>query len=140
MTSSHTDGARMNAQILSRAWRKIDIKLTIDGDMHILRWRRGWFSDDVFFDDRRVAGSTGLFGRETIYGLGLKTGDDEETKLLFTVDVAQDDWDWSGEMRPRGVRLETADRALVAFGSLGPDRSEPFFKLFDRAVKSLGLS
>ena len=139
MTTSD-DATRMSARILSRAWRKIDIKLTIDGDMHVLRWRRGLFSDEVLFDDRRVASAFGLFGRESIYGLGVKTEDGAEHKLLLSIDTQEDWTDWSGEMRPRGVRLETADQALIAFGSLGPDRSEPFLKLFDRAVQSLGLS
>ena len=51
------------------------------------------------------------------------------------------DWnDLSGEMKPRGVRLETADASLIAFGSLGPDRRAPFRALYDQAVKSMGLS
>ena len=129
-----------HASLLSRSWRKIDIKLAINGDLHILRWRRGWFVDEVLFDDRRVATSTGLFGRESIYGLNVKTDDGHEARLVFMVDGEMDANDWTGDMRPRGVRLETADDALIAVGTLGPDRAEPFRQLYDRAIRAMGLS
>ena len=128
------------ADILQRAWRKVDIKLSIDGEMHVLRWRRGWFVDEVLFDDRRVATSSGLFGRETIFGLSIQQDDDRQLKLLLMIDVEAAWDDWTGEMKPRGVRLETADAPLIAYGSLGPDRVEPFREVFDRAVKAIGLS
>ncbi len=113
--------------------------------MHILRWRRGWFTDEVFFDDRRVATSSGFFGRETIFGLGVDAGGDAEdkarvTRLLLTIDPEESWSDWTDEGRPRGVRLETADETLISFGSLGPDRMEPFRQLYDRAVQAIGLS
>jgi len=130
----------ISASILQRAWRKIDIKISVGGDMHILRWRRGWFVDEVLFDDRRVATATGLFGRETIYGLNIEIDDENAAKLILMIDPGEDWHDWSGEMRPRGVRLESADEALIAFGSLGPDRAEPFRQLYDRAIKTIGLS
>ena len=106
----------------------------------MLRWRRGIFIDEVLFDDRRVATSKGLFGRETVFGLGVRTSDDQEVRLLLSIDPEADWNDFSGEMKPRGVRLETADDTLVAVGSLGPDRMEPFRQIFDRAVQALGLS
>ena len=130
----------LSASLLGRSWRKVDVKLAIDGDMHILRWRRGWFVDEVLFDDRRVATSTGVFGRETIFGLEMKARSGELVKLLFVID-AEPDWnDWSGESKPRGVKLETADQSLIAHGSLGPDRYEPFRQLYDKAIKAIGLS
>ncbi len=128
------------AVLLRRVWRNVDIKLSIGGEMHILRWRRGLFIDEVLFDDRRVATTRGVFGREAIYGLNIADDDGEEARLVLMID-AQPDWnDWSGDMRPRGVRLETANDALIALGSLGPDRMEPFRQLFDRAIKAIGLS
>jgi len=108
--------------------------------MHVLRWRRGLFVDEVLFDDRRVATATGLFNRETMFGLGLNTESRGEVRLLLNVDTEEDWKDWSGDMKPGGVRLETADETLVAFGSLGPDRMEPFRQLYDRAVRAIGLS
>ncbi|NOX81532.1 MAG: hypothetical protein GXP06_00785 [Alphaproteobacteria bacterium] len=131
--------SEMTASLLQRAWRKVDIKLSIDGDMHILRWRRGWFVDEVLFDDRRVATSSGVFNRETIFGLGIETSAKTDVRLVFMIDTEAGWNDWSGEMKPRGVRLETADTALIAYGSLGPDRAEPFRQLFDRAVRAIGL-
>jgi len=130
----------LSASLLSRAWRKVDIKLSIDGDMHILRWRRGWFVDEVLFDDRRVATTTGLFSREAIFGLNVEAGSSGSVKLVLMIDAAAGWDDWSGEMKPRGVRLETADDALIAYGSFGPDRTEPFRQLYDRAIKAIGLS
>lgn len=128
------------ASLLRRAWRHVDVKLAIDGDMHVLRWRRRTFVDEVLFDDRRVATSKGVFGREAIYGLNIARENGEETKLVLMID-AEPDWnDWSGDIRPRGVRVETGDETLVAVGSLGPDRMEPFRQLYDRAVKAIGLS
>lgn len=130
----------LTASLLSRAWRKVDVKLSIDGELHILRWRRGWFVDEVLFDDRRVATSTGLFSRESMFGLDIATGDAGGVRLLFMIDAAPDWDDWTGDMKPRGVRLETAEDALIAIGSLGPDRAAPFRELYDRAVKAFGLS
>lgn len=128
------------ASLLQRAWRKVDIKLSIGGDMHILRWRRGLFVDEVLFDDRRVATATGLWGRETIYGLNIEGDEGREIKLVLMIDTEADWNDWTGEMKPRGLRLETADLPLLAIGSLGPDRAEPFRQLYDRAIKAMGLS
>ena len=132
--------AEISAQLIARAWRRVDVKLSIDGELHVLRWRRGWFVDEVLFDDRRVATSTGLFGRDAIFGLNIKVPDGPEAKLLFSIDPEADWMDWSGSSRPSGVRLESADDVLIAMGSLGPDRTEPFKKLFDRAIAAVGLS
>ena len=130
----------ITASLLQRAWRKVDIKIAIDGDMHILRWRGGWFVDEVLFDDRRVATSQGLFSREGIFGLDVNVGDGRNVKLVLMVD-AQPSWDdFTGEAKPRGVRLETADEALIAIGTHGPDRIEPFRELYDRAIKAIGLA
>lgn len=130
----------ISASLLQRAWRKVDFKLSIDGEMHILRWRRGMFVDEVLFDDRRVATAQGLFSREAVFGLDVERRDGGRAKLLLMIDAAADWSDMSGDMRPRGVRLETADDTLVAIGSLGPDRAEPFRQLYDRAIKAIGLS
>lgn len=130
----------INASLLKRAWRKVDIKLSINGDLHILRWRRGVFVDEVLFDDRRVATAKGVFSREEIFGLELDQPNGERAKLVLMIDADPDWTDWSGDMKPRGVRLESANRALIAVGSCSPDRVEPFRELYDRAVKAMGLS
>lgn len=130
----------ITASLLQRVWRKVDIKLSIGGDMHILRWRRGMFIDEVLFDDRRVATASGLFSRETIFGFNVEANEGREIKFVLMIDPRPDWTDWSGAQRPSGLRLETADGALIALGSLGPDRAEPFRQLYDRAIKSFGLS
>lgn len=127
------------ASLLNRAWRKVDIKLSIGGAMRILRWRSGWFSDEVLFDERHVAATTGLISRETIYGLEIDAGDGAGVRFLLMIDPAPDWTDWSGDARPGGVRLETADRVLIAQGTHASDRIEPFRKLYDRAIKAMGL-
>lgn len=129
----------IQASLLTRAWRKVDVKLAIGGDMHVLRWRRRWFFDEVLFDDRRVALAKGVFSRESIFGLDIDSGGDVRAKLVFVVDAEPDWTDWSGDGRPSGVRLETADAVLLAAGSCGPDWSEPFRELYGRAVKAMGL-
>ncbi len=134
----------IHADVIKRAWRKVDIKLALDGDLHVIRWRRGLFADEVFFDDRKVAQTTGLFGRETIYGLEMKTEDERLMRMLLTIDPDTPAWDMDGDMKPGGVRLETADEALIAFGTLGPGKvdrmRESFVDIFERASKALGLS
>ena len=130
----------ITASLLQRAWRKVDVKLSIGGEMHILRWRRGLFIDEVLFDDRRVATAAGLFNRETIYGLSIDAGEGREVKLVLMIDPQPDWTNWSGDQRPRGLRLASAAAALIAVGSLGPDRVEPFRQLYDRAIKVFGLS
>lgn len=130
----------LNASLLQRAWRKVDVKLSINGTLHMLRWRRGMLLDEVLFDDKRVAVSRGLFGRESLFGLDVETAPGDRTRLVFVID-AEPDWnDWNGDMAPRGVRLESADAALIAFGSLAPRGNDPFRVLYDRAIKALGLN
>lgn len=130
----------IGAELIARQWRRADVKLVINGEMHVLRWRRGWLADEVLFDGRPVARATGLFGRDATFGLSMKTPGDETVRLLFAVDPAPDWDDWTGEMRPRGVRLETAEGPLVAFGSLASRRGASFRAAFERAVRALGLS
>ena len=108
--------------------------------MHILRWRRRNFFDEVLFDDRRVATSKGLFGRETTFGLGVIPESGDEVRFILSIDPEVDWNDWTGEARLKGVRLETANTTLIAQGSFGPDRIEPFRELYDRAIKAIGLS
>ncbi len=132
--------AKISGELLQRGWRKADIKLTIDGAMHVLRWRRGFLADQVFFDDREVARAEGLFSRETIFGLAPRTEAGEEIRLILSIDPRPDYGDWSGSPRIWGVRLETAEAVLLAVGSFGPDRMEPFRQLYDRTVKALGLA
>ncbi|MEM6538920.1 MAG: hypothetical protein AAF668_14470 [Pseudomonadota bacterium] len=134
----------MKADLICRKWRRVDVKLALEDNLHVIRWRRGVFADEVLFDGRKVAESRGLFGRETIFGLEMKTDNEKVVRMLLTIDPSTDSLDMNGDMRPDGVRLETADDVLLAIGSLAPgtgDRAKAAFSdLFDRASKALGLS
>ena len=130
--------SEIQASLLTRAWRKVDVKLAIGGDMHVLRWRRRWFFDEVMFDDRRVATTRGAFSRESIFGLEISRDSSAPVKLVLVIDATPDWTDWAGDARPGGVRLETADATLLAVGSCGPDGPEPFRDLYDRSVKAVG--
>jgi len=130
----------ISAELVKRGSKTVDIKLVIGGEMHLLRWRRTTFADQVLFDERVIAQSKGLMGRETVFGLAPKTEAGDEIRLLLTIDPEADWMDLSGEERCKGIRLETADEPLIAIGSLGPDRAEPFRKLYDRAIEAMGLS
>lgn len=130
----------MQAELLASAWRRVDIKLTLDGAMHLLAWRRRWFHDEVLFDGRRVASAPGVFTREGSFGFEIRRENGETLRLLLTVDPNEDESAWSMSMRPGGVRLETAEEALIATGTLGPPRADAFSDLFSRAAKALGLS
>lgn len=130
----------INADIASSQWRKLDIKLVVDGELHVLRWRRKIYFDEVFFDDRRVAVSKGWFNRDTAFGLALKDIRDRPIRLLLTIDPVVNFDNWRGNSRLRGVRLETAYEKLIAYGSLGPDSLDPFRLLYERAVRAIGLS
>jgi hypothetical protein len=129
----------MDAELISRRWRQVDLKLVVDGELHMLRWRRRTFHDEVLFDDRRVASAQGLFNRDATFGLEVKTATGVE-RMLFTVDSAPGDADWNGTMRPRGVRLESKDRVLVGVGSLKQKKSGPgAASAWERVFADLGL-
>lgn len=134
----------MKADLISRRWCRIDLKLALDGQLHVIRWRRGLLADAVYFDGRKVAQSDGIFGRETIFGLEMNTADGAVVRMLLSVDPAENVWDMKGDMRPGGVRLETADEVLLAIGTLGPGRidrmRQTFGVMYDRASRLLGLS
>lgn len=129
----------MEAELIARRWRQVDVKLVVDGELHMLRWRRRAFHDEVLFDDRRVASAKGLFNRDATFGLEVKTATGSE-RTLFTVDSEPDYSDWNGTSRPRGVRLESKDRVLIGVGSLKekkPGRGAA--SAWERAFVDLGL-
>jgi len=116
---------QIEADLVRLTTRAIDIKLVIDGDMHILQWRRRFLRDEVLVDGRRQHETIGLFGKEKMFGLIF--GADEEgqggERMLFTVDP--EDGDWSGMTeRAAGVRLESAHGVLIAHGTLDPKNYE----------------
>lgn len=130
----------ISADLITRKWRRVDIKVSISGEMHVLSWRRRVFSDVVTFDGRQMASASGLIGRDSLFAFILRDDNEIDHRLLLTIDPETSGWDWSGEMRPRGVRLETSDTVLTAFGSLDEGSGDGFAQLFERAIKSIGLA
>ncbi len=134
----------MKAELIRIANGAIDIKVVTDKTMHILQWRRHMFRDEVLLDGKRQQVSRGLmWGRETIYGLVFGRDEDGEggSKLIFTID-SRHDWnslDLDEYSRPRGVRLEDADNALLVFGTLDPKEMEKPSTFMEALKKNLGM-
>ena len=121
----------------------IDIKVTTEKDMHVLQWRRHMLFDEILLDGKRQQVSKGLFSRENIYGLVFGRDDDGNggQRVIFTID-GRHDWtslDWTGYSVPRGVRLETADDVVMAYGSLDPQEYERPEKFSDAVRKAMGM-
>lgn len=136
--------ARLVAELVRVESKKIDIKLLIDGEMHLLAWRRHAFRDEVLVNNVRQRESRGLGQRETLYGLvfGKSREGDGGIRVLFTVDPKQD-WstiDWSGNTRLSGVRLESGERVLVAYGTLDPRSLEKPTSFTEWVKKTMGIS
>ncbi len=114
----------MEASLVRVSSWKIDIKITNGENMHVLQWRRHFTRDEVLLDGKTQQISYGLWGRETIYGLVF--GRDEEgnggKKVMLVVDPTADSDNMAywleGASIPSGVRIETAEGTLLAYGSL----------------------
>lgn len=111
----------MKASIVRLAHWKVDIKIVTDDAMHVLQWRRRMTHDEVLLDGQSQQISYGLFNRETIYGLVF--GKDEEgnggERIMLALDAAQDYSKMSESGGPpRGIRLETRDGPVLAYGSM----------------------
>ena len=134
---------RLRAEIVRVTHNAADIKIIDGDDMHVMSWRRTLFWDEVLVDGVRQQASRGLWGRETVYGLVF--GRDEEGqgghRVMLTLDP-QIHYDWSGENpngNIRGVRLDAAEGAIAAFGSLDPKNNLKPASWNDWAKKMMGV-
>lgn len=132
---------RITAELVRAEPRRVDIKLVIDGQLHLLAWRRHAFRDDVLMNNvvQRHTSSR----RETVYGLVFGKSPEGEggERLLLTIDP-KPDWnsmDWTGETRIRGVRLESAENLLVSYGSLDPRALRAPTTFTEWLKKSMGI-
>lgn len=130
----------MRAELVSATLYRVDIKV-INGDrMHVLQWRRRLTYDEVLLDGKRNAISYGLFSREHVYGLVF--GQDENRKggehVMLILDP-RTHYGVSGKERISGVRVEVAEGALIAFGSLDPKSLEKPKSFSDWMKKSIGM-
>lgn len=136
--------SRITAELVRIETRKVDIKLVIDGEMHLLAWRRHALFDEVLVNNVRQQVSKSLANRETLYGLVFGKSPEGEggVRILFAVDPRQD-WshmDWNGHTRLRGVRLEAGEGVLLAYGSLDPRAFQAPTTISEWIKKSMGIS
>lgn len=132
----------MHAELVRVALHEVDIKIVADERMHVLQWRRNLLWDEVLLDGKRQASSHGLFNREKVYGLVF--GRDEDGKgghqVMLILDPGYGAYDYSNNgQRLKGVRLESVDGALVAYGSLDAKALEKPATFADWMKKSMGM-
>jgi hypothetical protein len=133
---------RITAELVRIETRKIDVKLLINGEMHLLAWRRGVFYDEVLVNGVRQHESRG-FSRETLYGLifGKNREGEGGVRVLFTVDP-KPDWthmNWNGHTRLSGARLESGEGVLLSYGTLDPRAYEKPTSFAEWVKKSMGI-
>ncbi|MEM0986105.1 MAG: hypothetical protein AAGJ32_07655 [Pseudomonadota bacterium] len=128
----------MHAEIVRITNSEVDIKIVVNDRMHVLQWRRTLFWDAVLLDGRRQSHSSGLWGREKVYGLVFGRAPDGSggTPVMLILDPR--DHDWTGE-RIGGVRLETKDGPLIAYGTLDPKSLEKPATFSDWMKKQIGM-
>lgn len=140
MSESPKAAMPMRAEIVRLTKSEVDIKIVIGERMHVLQWRRTLFWDAVLLDGKRQGYSGGLWGREKVYGLVFgrdETGAGGE-RVMFIIDPR--DLDWSGmNEQVAGVRLETAEGPLLAYGTLDPKNLEKPSTFSDWFKKSMGM-
>lgn len=133
----------MHADIVRLGLHQVDLKVTIENNMHVLQWRRHLTHDEVLLDGKTQATSYGLFGREKVYGLVFgRKGPDSESgeRVMLIVDPATDHGNWaSSRQQISGIRLETSAGPIVAYGSLDPKALEKPDTFADWMKKSMGM-
>ena len=119
--------SHFTAELVRMTTDEIDIKV-INGDrMHVLQWRRRVFWDDVLLDGKLQARSTGLWGREKVYGLIFgrdETGEGGERVMLIVDPRNSDRWTGMGD---------------TVNGSLDPKNLEKPSTFSDWMKKQMGM-
>jgi len=131
----------MRAEIVRLAPHQVDIKVVSGERMHVLSWRRTLLWDEVLLDGKRQAHSSGLWGREKVYGLVFgrdSDGDGGERVMLLLDPRNSDQWLGTGDSIA-GVRLETAKGPLVSHGTLDPKSLEKPATFSDWMKKQMGM-
>ena len=135
---------QITAEIVRIETKKADIKLIINGSMHLLAWRRESFRDVVTVNGVEQAQSRGMGKRETLYGLlfGKSPEGEGGVRVLFTIDP-KPDWasmNWNGETRLSGVRLEAGEGVLLSYGTLDPRSFKKPESFQEWIKKTMGIS
>lgn len=131
----------MQAEIVRLGLHHVDIKIVDGDDMHVLQWRRNLLWDEVLLNGKRQAHSSGLFGREKVYGLifGADENGQGGTQVMLLIDPRTDHGNWINTQRIGGVRLEARDGPIVAYGSLDPQALEKPATFADWMKKTMGM-
>ncbi|MEM9054877.1 MAG: hypothetical protein AAGB16_06090 [Pseudomonadota bacterium] len=131
----------MQAEIVRLGLHQVDIKVINGEQMHVLQWRRNLLWDEVLLDGKRQAHSSGMFGREKVYGLvfGANAEGTGGTQVMLLLDPKTEHGNWSGSQRLSGVRLEAKDGAIVSYGSLDPQALEKPATFADWMKKTMGM-
>ena len=132
----------MRAELVRVGLHQVDIKIVTDDEqMHVLQWRRNLLWDEVLLDGKRQAHSGGL-AREKCYGLVFDKRADGTggTRVMLLLDPSTDYSNWTGSAQKlSGVRLETAEGPIVAYGSLDPKTLEKPATFADWMKRSMGM-
>lgn len=132
----------MQAEIVRLGLHHVDIKIVDGDDMHVLQWRRNLLWDEVLLNGKRQAHSSGMMGREKVYGLVFGANEDGQggTQVMLLLDPRTEQGNW-GHMVQRlsGVRLEARDGPIVAYGSLDPQALEKPATFADWMKKTMGM-
>lgn len=132
----------MHAELVRASLHHVDMKIVIGERMHILQWRRNLLWDEVLLDGKRQASSRGLWGREKVYGLvfGRQLDGTGGQQIMLMLDTGAGAYDRDGlTQRIRGVRLESSEGPLLAYGSLDPKTLEKPATFSDWMKKSIGM-
>ena len=132
----------MRAELVRASLHQVDIKIvTDDEEMHVLQWRRNLLWDEVLLDGKRQ-GHSGGFAREKVYGLVFDKQPDGTggRKVMLLLDPSTSYGNWGGSQQQiAGVRLETAEGPIVAFGTLDPKNLEKPATFSDWMKKTMGM-
>ena len=131
----------MRAEIVRLGLHEVDLKIVEGDQMHVLQWRRNLMWDEVLLNGKRQAHSSGFFGREKVYGLVFGADKDGRggTKVMLLLDPKTEQGNWGQNQRISGVRLETKDGPIVAYGTLDPQSLEKPSTFADWMKKTMGM-
>ncbi len=131
----------MHAELVRRTGSEVDVKVVNGGRMHVLQWRRRLLFDEVLLDGKRQSVSYGLWGREKVYGLVFgryEMGDGGE-RIMMIIDPRWDGTLTANQQNISGLRLETLDGPLLAYGSLDPKSLEKPSNFTDWIKRNIGM-
>lgn len=132
----------MQAEIVRLGLHHVDIKIVDGDDMHVLQWRRNLLWDEVLLNGKRQAHSSGITGREKVYGLIFGANEDGQggTQVMLLLDPRTEQGNWGHvAQRVSGVRLEAKDGPIVAYGTLDPQALEKPATFADWMKKTMGM-